>query len=84
MKASYKEISVIEPVPYPTLEELPSQHSILTLKDMDDKLNNLTLDIYAMYSVTQEIKNSIMHLNCSLEYFQRCGMRLMGLINGIF
>ena len=25
-----------------------------------------------------------MHLNCSLDYFQRCGMRLMGLINCIF
>jgi hypothetical protein len=53
MKPSYKEITVVEPVPYPTLEELPSQHCILTLKEMDDKLNNLTLDIYAMYSVTQ-------------------------------
>ena len=53
MKPSYREITVVEPIPYPTLVELPSQHSILTLKEMDDKLNNLALDIYAMFSVTQ-------------------------------
>lgn len=81
MKASFKEISVVEPIPYPTLEELPSQHCILTVKEMDERLSTLTLDIYSMFAVTQEIKNSLMHLNCSLDYFQKCGVRLMMLID---
>jgi hypothetical protein len=74
----------VEPTPYPTLQELPSQQSILTIQDIDDRLSNLTLDIYAMFALAQEIRNSMLHLNCSLDYFQKYGMRLMLLVDCVF
>jgi len=49
MKGSFKELSIPEPLPYPTIEDLPTHLCILSLDEVNERLNTLTLDMYNMY-----------------------------------
>lgn len=59
---SFRSLSVIEPVPYPTCDDMPSQPLILTIDLLDEILRALPLDIYAMNQLAHDIKQTIMHM----------------------
>ncbi len=84
MTNSYKELSIAEPLPFPTLLDLPSTTFLfLTITQIDEKLNTMTADVYNMCKFATELKQSILHLESKVDFFRNYGVREMSLIRCI-
>lgn len=41
-----------EPLPYPTIEEMPSRGCILAISELNERLAGLSLDMYSMFMLS--------------------------------
>lgn len=84
MSNSFKELSMAEPLPYPTLTDLPSALSLLLpIEVIDERLTGLNSDVFNMCKLATELKQSVLYLDCKIDFYRRYGVRLMSLINCI-